>query len=269
MRRGIRVATVLIALLCAVAGGLAFAGPVTAASAADEQGFVDRINQERTSRGLRPLIGDLQIRNVARDWSDYMASSGDFRHNPNYVGGYPAGWTRAGENIAWGSGTNATVDVLHNALMNSQGHRNNILGDFTRIGVGVTIDPSGKMYVTQNFGKYANDPVPSPTTTTTAPSTTSTVKVTTTTTAPASSIDLRVTAGAYDRGRKSKAVLAWSGATGSSVDVWRGSTKIKTTANDGAWTDKYGVKLAAGTVQTYKVCRAATTTCSPTRSVTF
>ena len=263
MRRGIRVATVLIALLCAIAGGLVLAGPARAVSPTHEQGFVDKINQERTSRGLRPLILDLQIRDVARGWSGYMASSGDFRHNPNYVAGYPAGWSRAAENIAFGSGSNATVNHLHNGLMNSQGHKDNILGDFTRVGVGVTFDASGGMYVTQNFGKYTNDPVPSPTTTTTAPSTTSTTAPT------SSSITLTVTTGTYKSGTRSKANLKWSGATGSKVDVWRNNTKIKTTGNDGAWTDKYDVKLAAGTVQTYKVCRAATTTCSPTRSVTF
>jgi hypothetical protein len=63
--------------------------------------------------------------------------------------------------------------------MNSPGHRDNILGDYTRVGVGVTVT-GGKMWVTEDFGKYAGDPVPNAdgslggsgagtTTTTTAP----------------------------------------------------------------------------------------------------
>jgi hypothetical protein len=158
----------LIALLLAAL--VAMATPAAAASPTDEQGFVDKINQERTSRGLRPLIFDTQIRDVARAWSDQMASSGNFVHNPNYSKQIPAGWSRAGENIAWGSGTSATVAVLHQSLMNSPGHRDNILGDFTRVGVGVTVS-GGKMWVTEDFAKYANDPVPSSGGTTTPPPT--------------------------------------------------------------------------------------------------
>jgi uncharacterized protein YkwD len=263
MKRRAGTAT-LIALLLAMTltAVVALAGPASAASPSDEQGFVDKINQERTSRSLRPLIFDLKIRDVARAWSDQMASSGNFVHNPNYAQQIPPGWSRAAENIAMGSGTSATVAVLHQALMNSSGHRANILGDFTRVGVGVTVS-GGKMWVTQNFGKYANDPVPGPTPTTT------TTRPPTTTTAPPASISLTVTKGTYDNGTKSKATLNWSGATGSNVDVWRNGAKLLTTANDGAHVDKFGVKLAAGTVRSYKVCRAGTTTCSPTRSVTF
>jgi hypothetical protein len=267
MKRRIGVAGLVLAFLAlTLTAVVSLASPASAASPTDEQGFVDKINQERTSRNLRPLIFDLKIRDVARAWSDQMASSGNFVHNPNYSKQIPSGWTRAAENIAWGSGTNATVAVLHQALMNSSGHRANILGDFTRVGVGVTVS-GGKMWVTQNFGKYPNDPIPSGGTT--SPSTTTTtVKPTTTTTAPASSITLTVTKGTYD-GTKSKATLRWSGASGSSVDVYRNGSRVTTTANDGEWVDKAGVRLAAGTVRSYKVCRAGTTTCSPTRSVTF
>jgi len=59
--------------------------------------------------------------------------------------------------------------------------------------------------------------------------------------------------------------LAWSGASGTSVDVFRNGTRLTTTANDGAHTDS---PSAAGTF-TYRVCNAGTTTCSADRSVTF
>lgn len=177
----------LIAFVFLALVGGAF-GAANAVSPTDEQGFVNKINEERMARGLRPLIFDLKIRDVARTWTDHMATTNDFSHNPNYADQMPAGWSTAAENIAWGSGTSGTVESLHQAFMNSSGHRANILGDFTRVGVGVTV-ADGKMWVTEDFGKYAGDPIPNAdgsvgssggTTTTTAPPST-----TTTTAAPA------------------------------------------------------------------------------------
>lgn len=60
--------------------------------------------------------------------------------------------------------------------------------------------------------------------------------------------------------------LAWSGATGASVDVYRNGGLLSTTANDGAYTDN--LKRATGTF-TYRVCEAGTSTCSDDASVTF
>ena len=64
-----------------------------------------------------------------------------------------------------------------------------------------------------------------------------------------------------------QASLTWSGATASSVDVFRNNVRVTTTANDGAHSDVIG-KGASGTY-TYRVCNAGTTTCSNNASVTF
>jgi len=62
--------------------------------------------------------------------------------------------------------------------------------------------------------------------------------------------------------------LTWNGAAGSQVDVWRNSSRIMTTANDGAYTDPIGVKGAV--TYTYRICATdSTTTCSNTATVTF
>lgn len=61
--------------------------------------------------------------------------------------------------------------------------------------------------------------------------------------------------------------LAWSGATSTSVDIFRNGSKLTTTANDGAHTDTMS-KGTSGTF-TYKVCEAGTTTCSADKSVSF
>ena len=71
-------------------------------------------------------------------------------------------------------------------------------------------------------------------------------------------------------GRKNRGVeavdLSWNGMSGTSLDVYRNSTKW-TTQNDGSETDPIN-KKGSGTY-TYKVCAADTTTCSNTATVVF
>ena len=64
--------------------------------------------------------------------------------------------------------------------------------------------------------------------------------------------------------RQNYARLTWSGATGTSVDYYRGATQL-TTSNDGTHDDG---PLARGTY-TYKVCNAGTSTCSNEVTVRF
>jgi hypothetical protein len=65
-----------------------------------------------------------------------------------------------------------------------------------------------------------------------------------------------------------KADLTWSGAAGTTVDVYRNNVLIVNTQNDGAYTDPINNK-GSGTYA-YKVCQAAsTTTCSNQVTVTF
>jgi PKD repeat protein len=61
--------------------------------------------------------------------------------------------------------------------------------------------------------------------------------------------------------------LTWSGATSTSVDVYRNGGVIATTANDGSHTD--GPLGKGGGSATYQVCEAGTSTCSNTVSVTW
>jgi uncharacterized protein YkwD len=65
---------------------------------------------------------------------------------------------RAGENIAWGSGRLGTVRSIFTAWINSEGHRENILGPYAQIGIGLRIGGlegfSGARVWTQHFGAY-------------------------------------------------------------------------------------------------------------------
>ena len=73
------------------------------------------------------------------------------------------------------------------------------------------------------------------------------------------------------RGRKvkglQKADLSWNGLSGGSVDVYRNSTRVMGTANDGAETDPINKK--GGGSYIYRVCAAGTTTCTNNALVSF
>ena len=61
--------------------------------------------------------------------------------------------------------------------------------------------------------------------------------------------------------------LVWSGASASTVDIFRNGVRIVTTANDGVHTDNTGAKGTA--TYRYRVCNAGTTTCSNEVTVVF
>jgi lysyl endopeptidase len=61
--------------------------------------------------------------------------------------------------------------------------------------------------------------------------------------------------------------LSWSNGSGTNVDVYRGSSVVATTANDGAYTDVVRVKKSGSF--SYKVCNAGTAECSNSVTVNY
>ena len=117
----------------------------TDASAAELR-FVDSTNAERATRGHDRLKVVSDLTEVARRHSATMARQSNLHHNPD-LAAHVSGWSRLGENV----GRGGSVSSLHTALMNSEGHRRNILDtDFSEIGVGVVMDGS-TIWVTQVF----------------------------------------------------------------------------------------------------------------------
>ena len=171
--------TITIGILLA----LLTAGWITAASAspADESSMVSLINGERSGSGLNTLCTHSDLTAFARNHTNDMIAEGSIFHSSN-LGSAASGWTAMGENVGMGP----NVSVLHSAFMNSTGHRANILGDYTHIGVGIDLSSDGTMFVTVVFMK-ASGCGEATTTTTAAPATTTTTAAppaTTTTTAP-------------------------------------------------------------------------------------
>jgi uncharacterized YkwD family protein len=129
--------------------------PAVPSLSADEQRMVDLVNAERAKQGLPALVADLDLSKVARVKSQDMIAKNYFSHqSPTYgspfdmMKQFGITYTAAGENIA----CNQTVEKAHEALMNSAGHRANILSkDYTHIGIGIADGgPCGKMF-TQMF----------------------------------------------------------------------------------------------------------------------
>lgn len=124
---------------------------------ADEQQMLDYLNQERVKAGVAPLKIDMRLVQTARTKSKDMIDHKYFAHTSPVLGQFHVIIKQAvgsdygylGENLAGAP----TVQIAHNSLMNSPGHRNNILNPkYTHIGIGI-IDggPYGKMF-TQHFG---------------------------------------------------------------------------------------------------------------------
>ena len=143
---------------------------------ANEQYLLELINAERAKAGSQPLAFDNDLSESAENHDKWMLATDIFSHTG--AGGSSsttrmkaAGYTltgswATGENIAWATTRNPTgyadeVKLLHTNLMNSSGHRANILNpNFREVGLGFEVgDYKGRSsaFVTENFGKTGTD----------------------------------------------------------------------------------------------------------------
>jgi hypothetical protein len=130
------------------------------AAEADELALLALCNQSRAAGGLAPLVWSNDLGRAARAHSDDMADHGCYQHNScngtywsTRVRQYYASPSALGENIALG-GSNPRV--LHDAWMESQGHRANIMGSaYTEFGAGIALGETNFgvwAYATEDFG---------------------------------------------------------------------------------------------------------------------
>ena len=115
------------------------------------------VNKERAIKGLKPVKADEELAKVARKHSMDMFVRGYFSHyTPE--GKDPFDRMRndkiifltAGENLA----LSQTLDMAHDGLMKSPGHRANILNPtFGRLGIGILDGGIYGLMITQNFRK--------------------------------------------------------------------------------------------------------------------
>lgn len=113
------------------------------------------VNRERLAHGLNPLVADPALTEVARAHSRDMFARGYFSHiapdgkDPfDRMRGAQVRYLTAGENLALAP----TLPQAHQGLMNSPGHRANILRPaFGRVGIGIVDGGMRAQMVTQNF----------------------------------------------------------------------------------------------------------------------
>ncbi|WP_209121825.1 CAP domain-containing protein [Alkalihalobacillus sp. BA299] len=119
---------------------------------AEEQKMVDLVNEERAKVGLPALKVSVELTKVARIKAQDMIDHNYFSHqSPTYgspfdmLQNFGVSYRIAGENLAG----NQTVEGAHQALMNSNGHRANILNQqYSEVGIGIIDGGSyGKMFV--------------------------------------------------------------------------------------------------------------------------
>lgn len=100
------------------------------------------VNKERRERGIKELTFDNELRDLAREYAREMFMHGFFSHNSAIDGSTPAdradrkniAYLVIGENLAFAP----DVYIAHDGLMNSEGHKRNILSsEFGKVGIGV------------------------------------------------------------------------------------------------------------------------------------
>ena len=142
-----------------------------------ERYMLTLVNEERTSRGLNPLQLETNLNSSAEEHSLWMLETNTFSHTGvggststeriiasgfDYVGTRGTSENIAAQTTRGADGFYDDVATLHEALMNSSGHRDNILnpnrnyigieiGNYTYDG-GITRE---SVMITQNFGRTA------------------------------------------------------------------------------------------------------------------
>lgn len=124
-------------------------------SKALEEEMISLVNSERKKRGLNTLEFDVNLRETGRVHSKDMFERGYFSHYS------PEGESVAdraqrqgisyliiGENLAYAP----SLEIAHDGLMNSEGHRANILSDsYNKIGIGIMDGGIYGLMITQVF----------------------------------------------------------------------------------------------------------------------
>ena len=132
-----------------IAGTFVFAAAQPVA-AAEPETIAVQVNADRAASGLGALTRNPALDAVAAAWAAQMGAAGVLSHNPSFASQVPAGWSGAGENVAYGQPTGTAMEA---AWMGSAPHRANILGDYTDIGIAfVTV--GGATWGVQVFAKY-------------------------------------------------------------------------------------------------------------------
>lgn len=128
--------------------------------ASDEAKSHALVNSARAAAGLGSLADQQGLDSMARAQAARMASRRAIYHNPTLEADADAAgvdWQWIGENV----GVGYDIEELHDGLMNSPPHHENIVySQYNAIGVGVVTGDDGRMYVAQVFATVAEATAP-------------------------------------------------------------------------------------------------------------
>ena len=151
--------TITVMLVAALAAAfIALAAPSASALSSYESCFVNSLNAERAAVGRPKLVVKGDLVTNARNHSADMAADGTIYHNSKLGDQISGNWWALGENVGMGP----SCSSIHNAFMDSPGHKANVLDkDYNQIGVGAVMD-AGTIYVTMVFAGRPSGSAPKP-----------------------------------------------------------------------------------------------------------
>ena len=128
--------------------------PASASASSAEKQIFDQLNQERQNAGLSALEWNDRVAEAARSHAEALSQNSELAHQytgePSLTARLAATgirFTQAAENVA----RTEFVEDVHLSLMNSPGHRANILNPgYNAAGIGV-VERAGRIYVAQDF----------------------------------------------------------------------------------------------------------------------
>jgi uncharacterized protein YkwD len=123
-------------------------------------------NYARGVKGLGPLKPNSQLGRAAAQKSIDILGCGEFSHYAcgrtfffwDQKFGYLKGCWKVAENIAWGTGSFATVRSIVTRWLESTEHHENILGPYKEVGIGMRVGKlegyEGAAVWTESFGSH-------------------------------------------------------------------------------------------------------------------
>jgi uncharacterized protein YkwD len=135
------------------------AAPAQTSSSSEAAQFMGLINDFRQANGKAPLTLNSQLNSLAAEHNQTQIAQGRISHDGFETGRSSAALrsvdrsSTAAENVAFNRGFGDPVGQAFQQLIDSPGHRRNILADYPAGMSGVAIDttPDGRSYFTQLF----------------------------------------------------------------------------------------------------------------------
>ena len=141
-------------LLAALAALLVVVGATAGCESTDQERneVISLVNKSRAENGLGQLKTNVTLNIKADKWAQKLRDACDLSHS-RLADGAPKEWMKLGENVGYGG----TIAQIHEAYLNSPGHRANILDPvYTSIGAAAVwgdCDGQHRVFTVQVFMK--------------------------------------------------------------------------------------------------------------------